>query len=91
MKINWKVRFNKHNMLFTVRFFTALMIPVLTYLGLKAEDLTTWNGVFDVLFSIISNPFLIGLIIINALNMVPDPTTKGLSDSERALEYKEPK
>ncbi|MCW6661895.1 phage holin [Aerococcaceae bacterium NML201209] len=90
-KINWKVRFNKKNIAFLIRFLVALGIPVLTYLGLKAEDLTTWQTVGNVLVQFISNPFLIGLTVVNAFNMVPDPTTQGLGDSERAMAYTEPK
>lgn len=90
-KINWKVRFNKKNIAFLIRFLVALGIPVLTYLGLKAEDLTTWQTIGNVLVQFISNPFLIGLTVVNAFNMVPDPTTQGLGDSERALTYEEPK
>lgn len=90
-KINWKVRFNKKNIAFLIRFLVALGIPVLTYLGLKAEDLTTWQTIGNVLSQFVSNPFLIGLTVVNAFNMVPDPTTVGLGDSARALTYEEPK
>ncbi|MCW6666940.1 phage holin [Aerococcaceae bacterium NML190938] len=90
-KINWKVRFNKKNIAFLIRFLVALGIPVLTYLGLKAEDLTTWQTIGNVLVQFVSNPFLIGLTVVNAFNMVPDPTTQGLGDSERAMAYTEPK
>lgn len=89
--INWKVRFNKDNITFIIRFVAALIIPVLAYLGLEVTDLTSWNLIGDVLLQFISNPFLLGLTVINALNMIPDPTTKGITDSEKALNYTEPK
>ena len=89
--INWKVRFNKDNITFILRFLAALIIPVLTYLGLEVTDLTSWKLIGDVLLQFISNPFLLGLTVINALNMIPDPTTKGITDSEKALNYTEPK
>lgn len=90
-KFNWKVRFNKDNISFILRFMAALFIPVLAYLGLEVTDLTSWHMIGDVLLQFISNPFLIGLTIINALNMMVDPTTKGLTDSEQALQYTEPR
>lgn len=90
-KINWKVRFNKDNIMFIVRFIGALAIPVLAYLGLELKDLTSWNMVLDVLVNFISNPYLVILTVINALNMTIDPTTKGITDSEKALQYTEPK
>ena len=89
--INWKVRFNKDNIAFIIRFVGALIIPVLAYLGLEVTDLTSWELIGDVLLQFISNPFLLGLTVINALNMIPDPTTKGITDSEKALNYTEPK
>lgn len=89
--INWKVRFNKDNITFIIRFLAALVIPILAYLGLEVKDLTSWTLIGDVLLQFISNPFLLGLTVINALNMIPDPTTKGITDSEKALNYTEPK
>ncbi len=89
--INWKVRFSKDNITFIIRFLAALIIPVLAYLGLEVTDLTSWKLIGDVLLQFISNPFLLGLTVINALNMIPDPTTKGITDSEKALNYTEPK
>lgn len=91
MKINWKIRFSKDNILFIVRFIGALLVPVLAYLGLELKDLTSWQSVGRVLVAFIQNPYLVGLTIINALNMIPDPTTKGISDSKQALTYKKPK
>lgn len=90
-KINWKVRFNKDNILFVVRFVGALTIPVLAYLGLELKDLTSWDMLLEVLVNFVSNPYLVILTVINALNMTIDPTTKGITDSEKALQYTEPK
>lgn len=90
-QINWKVRFSKDNIMFIVRFVGALAIPVLAYLGLELKDLTSWDMVLDVLVNFISNPYLVILTVINALNMTIDPTTKGITDSEKALQYTEPK
>lgn len=88
--INWKVRFSKKNIQFWVRFIGALMIPVLAYLGVNFEDLTTWGAVWDVVQRFFSNPFLWGLTFLNALNIIPDPITPGLGDSQRAMSYVEP-
>ncbi|BDH60162.1 hypothetical protein MTP04_02920 [Lysinibacillus sp. PLM2] len=91
MKINWKVRFSKENLTFWLRFLGALLIPILAYFGWNFEDLNNWEMVGKLLVNFVSNPFLIGLTIINAINLIPDPTTKGLSDSEQALTYQKPK
>lgn len=86
-KINWKVRFNKDNLAFIFRFIVAVFMPVLIYFGLEVTDLTEWSIVWKVFLQAISNPYVVGLSIVNALNIISDPTTKGLADSERALTY----
>lgn len=88
---NWKVRFNKNNIQFVFRFIAALLVPVLAYFGLNFESVTTWNSVLELAVNFISNPFLIGLTIYNAVNMIPDPTQKKLKDSKQAMEYQQPK
>ena len=90
-KINWKVRFTKDNLTFILRFIGALAIPILAYFGLKFEDITSFDTLLDVIVRSVSNPYVLGLTVINALNMIPDPTTKGIKDSEKALNYTEPK
>jgi len=89
MKINWLVRFK--NRAFVIRLLLAIVLPILTYFGLKFEDLTSWAGIYELFSKFLGNPYLIGLSIVSALNIVPDPTTAGLSDSERAMGYTEPK
>lgn len=88
--INWKVRFNRKNKTFITRFALAIVVPVLAYLGLNFEDLTSWAAVGKVLVDFVGNPYLIGLALANALNILPDPTTHGLGDSRRAMTYDEP-
>lgn len=89
MKINWRIRFNKDNVYFVVRFIAAIFIPVLTYFGLEATDLTTWESVSTILIGALSNPYVLGMSLINALNMIPDPSTAGLSDDEEVLSMTE--
>ncbi|MDT2641226.1 phage holin [Enterococcus dongliensis] len=84
--INFKIRFSwKENKVFIIRFVIAVFVPVLTYYGIKAEDLTTWQAIGDIVIKSISNPFVVGTMVVNALNVIPDPTTGGLSDSDRVL------
>lgn len=90
-KINWKVRFNSKNRQFYLRLILALALPVLAYFGIKFEDLTSWNAVGSLLVKFVNNPYLVGLTIVNILNIIPDPTTKGFGDSADALTYDEPK
>lgn len=87
-KINWKVRFSKDNIFFILRFAFAVISPALAYLALQPTDLSTWEGLGNFIMAILSNPYLIGITILNAVNPMFDPTTKGLADSELALSKK---
>ena len=88
MKINWKVRIR--NPYFWLQIGIAILMPILAYLGLSVEDLTTWSKVGQVLLEAVSNPYVLGLVVVSVFNAIQDPTTKGLSDSEKALTYTEP-
>src|SRR5690625_3149784 len=89
MKINWKVRFS--NPVFIAQIIMAIFIPILAYMGLTAQDLTTWSKVGKVLYEAISNPYVLLLVIVSVYNSITDPTVAGLSDSKQALQYYKPK
>lgn len=86
-KINWKIRFNAKNKAFIARVFVAVLVPILVYYGLEVKDLTSWGAVFEIIKKAFANPFVIGTAIVNFINILPDPTTSGFGDSERALGY----
>ncbi len=88
-KINWKIRLK--NPAFLAQIGMAVAMPILTYYGLNASDLTTWSSVFDILGNALSNPFVLGTIAVSVCNAIKDPTTKGFGDSVRALQYKKAK
>lgn len=89
MKINWKVRFK--NPLFIGQLIMAIILPILAYGGLTVQDLTTWAAVWQMLKEAILNPYVLGLVAISVWNAVNDPTTAGVSDSEKAMTYTAPK
>ncbi len=89
MKINWLVRFK--NPVFWAQIAVAVMLPILTHLGINWEDVTTWATLGEVLLSAISNPVIVVAIIVSVWNAVNDPTTNGLGDSAQALTYTVPK
>lgn len=89
MKINWKVRFQNPN--FIAQVILAIFVPVLAYMGLTAQDLTTWTAVGRVLFEAVSNPYVLVLVVVSVYNSITDPTVSGLSDSKQALAYRKPK
>lgn len=89
MKINWKVRIT--NPLFWVQVGLAILMPILAYLGITVEDLTSWPILGDALLSAIKNPYVLGLVLVSVWNAINDPTTVGISDSTQALTYNRPR
>nr|DAG45823.1 MAG TPA: hypothetical protein [Caudoviricetes sp.]DAH30114.1 MAG TPA: holin [Caudoviricetes sp.] len=87
-KINWKVRFK--NPVFIAQLILAILMPILAYAGLTVQDMTTWQAVGDLLLGAISNPYVIGLVIVSVWNALNDPTTTGITDSSKALTYDVP-
>lgn len=87
--MNWKVRFK--NPLFIAQMILAVLTPILAYAGLTVKDLTTWKALCDLLIGALSNPYVLGLVVVSVFNAVTDPTTSGIKDSEQALTYTKPK
>lgn len=86
--INWKVRFS--NPVFWVQIIVAIVLPILAYLGLSWEDMTSWAALGGIFLEAVKNPVILASVIVSVWNAVNDPTTKGLSDSYRAMTYDKP-
>ena len=88
MKINWLVRFK--NPIFIANLAMAVLVPILTYMGLSWEDMTTWAALGGVFVEAVKNPVVVVSVAVSVWNAINDPTTAGLSDSKNALTYTEP-
>lgn len=91
MNINWKVRIK--NPMWWVGLAAVIFAPVLSYMGITGEMLTSWQAVGDMLHTFVNTPYLIfaaALAVLQFLGINTDPTTKGLTDSQRALSYEKP-
>lgn len=81
MKINWIVRMK--NPVFVTTFATTVIAFIYTLLG-----------VFGVVPSVSESAVIQGLTLVvemlTAIGILADPTTKGASDSTRAMTYREP-
>ena len=86
--INWKVRFK--NPVFWVQIIVAIVLPILAYLGLSWEDMTSWAALGGIFLEAVKNPVILASVLVSVWNAINDPTTKGLSDSQRAMEYQKP-
>jgi phi LC3 family holin len=86
--INWKVRFRNRS--WVVAFVAQLMIVLQMVLGglnvLGITEFQLSDSIQQSILTLINAVF----IILSMLGLIQDPTTKGMSDSERAKTYKEP-
>ena len=81
MKINWILRFqNKVTLTAIVLGMVALIYQILGILGVAPA--ITQNEIIQVVSMVIDLLVLLGVVV--------DPTTAGVSDSERAMSYIEP-
>lgn len=85
MNINWKVRIKNP------WFWVGLGGVILTAMGVDAEMFTSWSAVKDALLALVSNPYMLGGVILAVLGVFVDPTTAKISDSKQALTYTSPK
>lgn len=81
MKINWKVRFkNKTFLTMFISLIVGFVFNILKLFDIYPEF--TENTVMNIVSQVLTFLGLLGVIV--------DPTTAGISDSERALHYDEP-
>ena len=81
MQMNWKVRFRNKTWL---TMFCSLVVGFVFNI-LKAFDIVpavTQNLVMEIIGNVMTFLGLVGVIV--------DPTTAGISDSDRAMSYEEP-
>lgn len=81
--INWKIRFK--NPMFIAQLVMSILLPIIGYFGMEVKDITTWEALGTLLVNALSNPYVLGLIIVSVYNAIVDPTTKGIKDSEHAM------
>lgn len=80
MKVNWKVRFK--NKTFLVTFITVIVSAIY-------QILAAFEIVPKVSQDTIMNCILAIITVLTGFGIVTDPTTKGITDSERVLGYEE--
>jgi phi LC3 family holin len=87
--INWKVRFN--NRLWVVAFVSQLFILAeVLLMGAHEAGITDFLLTEDIkgwVLSLVNAVFM----VLSTLGVIQDPTTAGMEDSTRAMQYSEPK
>lgn len=86
--INWKVRVT--HSVGIIQLIAGAILPVLIYLGIDWQALTTWQSVGHALWQIVVNPIAIVSILANIYFATVDGTSTGLTDSPQARAYRRP-
>ncbi|MFD2444230.1 phage holin [Bacillus sp. CGMCC 1.16607] len=86
--INWKVRLKNKGwvMAFASQIIIMVQIILATLNSYGVVDFQITDQIKGEILTLINSAF----IILSMLGVVQDPTTKGLGDSKRALDYEEP-
>lgn len=84
MKINIPVRIRNP------WFWVGLLSVILTAVGVDPQSFTSWEAVWNGIISTLNNPVQLGAVVVAVLGVFIDPTTSGLTDSDRAMEYDKP-
>lgn len=87
--MNFKVRFK--NPIFIVQLLLAIILPILSYAGLTAQDITTWDTLGNLLLGAVKNPYILCLVASSVWACLNDPTTAGIKDSDQAMTYDKPR
>lgn len=81
MKINWKVRIKQP------AFWIATIPVVITFIYAILALVGITPSITE---DIAQNAFIAVVAVLAQLGIVVDPTTKGISDSDRAMSYEKP-
>ncbi|MBN7773657.1 phage holin [Clostridium aminobutyricum] len=82
MHINWLLRAQNPY------FWIGLFAVIFTAIGISPEIFTSWNILWEQVKELLMNPFKLGCAIVALIGYVSDPTSKGISDTERVMACK---
>lgn len=61
-------------------FWFGLLGVILSAMGVSPEMFTSWDLVMQQATDLVSNPFMIGSVVLAVTGVFVNPTTKGLKD-----------
>ena len=84
MKVNIPVRFRNP------WFLVSVASVAITAIGVDPQTFTSWQAVWEGVKSVLNNPVQLVTMTLAVLGVFIDPTTSGLTDSDRAMTYDKP-
>ena len=85
MKVNIPVRMKNP------WFWVGVVSVAITAIGVDPQTFTSWAAVWEGIKAVAQNPVQLVTMVLAVLSVFIDPTTAGLSDSEKALTYSAPR
>ena len=85
MKVNIPVRMKNP------WFWVGVASVAITAIGVDPQTFTSWSAVWEGIKAVLGNPVQLCTMCLAVLSVFIDPTTAGLSDSEKALTYSVPR
>lgn len=71
--------------MFWAQILLSVIMPILAYLGLTAEDLSSWSVLGEVLIKAVSSPYILSLVIVSVYNAITRPYNNRIYRRKRAL------
>lgn len=72
-------------------FWVGVVSVAITAIGVDPQTFTSWAAVWEGIKAVLSNPVQLCTMCLAVLSVFIDPTTAGVSDSEKALTYSVPR
>ena len=72
------------------RFWVSVASVAITAIGVDPQTFTSWQAVWEGVKSVLNNPVQLVTMALAVLGVFIDPTTSGLTDSDRAMTYAKP-
>lgn len=72
-------------------FWVGVVSVAITAIGVDPQTFTSWAAVWEGIKAVLSNPVQLVTMCLAVLSVFIDPTTAGLSDSEKVLTYDVPR
>lgn len=85
LKNFWNMKIRAKSPTFWMAWLAGVAVAVLAYMNVQTTDITSWQSLADVLVRFISNPYLVGLVIVQFIQTTVDTSTAGFSDSTVTL------
>ena len=84
MKVNIPVRFKNP------WFWVGVVSVAITAIGVDPQTFTSWAAVWEGSKAVLDNPVQLVTMALAVLSVFIDPTTSGITDSDKALTYQKP-